>query len=139
MFPLIDFIDNYLPILIKIINSTIEQNEFLSLKMAEILAIFKKKVLNKESYRPVSLMSHIHIEGFWETFVLADWNILSRKLQSKSCGFRKNCNTQYVLIYILEKWKSMLDKGKYVGAAFMHLSKVFDAIDHDLFIAKLKA
>lgn len=64
MFPLIDFIDNYLPILIKIINSTIEQNEFLSLKMAEILAIFKKKVLNKESYRPVSLMSHIHIEGF---------------------------------------------------------------------------
>ena len=54
-----DAIDNYLPIVIKIINSSIEQNEFLNnVKMAEILPIFKKKgPLNKENYRSVSLLS----------------------------------------------------------------------------------
>ena len=64
---------------------------------------------------------------------------MSRELQSKLCGFRKNCNTQDVLNDIPEKWKSMLDKSKHVVAAFMNLSKLFYAINHDLFVAKLKA
>ena len=63
---------------------------------------------------------------------------MSKKLRSKLCGFRKNCITQYVLICMPEKWKSMFDEGKHVGAAFMNLSKVFGAINHDLLIAKLK-
>ena len=54
-----DFIDNYLPILIKIISSSIEQKEFVNLKMSEILPIFKKKVLNKDNYRPVSLLPYM--------------------------------------------------------------------------------
>ena len=40
---------------------------------------------------------------------------------------------------MLEKWKTSLDKGDYVGIIFMDLSKTFDTINHDLLLAKLKA
>ena len=40
---------------------------------------------------------------------------------------------------MLEKWKSVLDKGEYVCCLFMDLSKAFDTINHDLLLAKLKA
>ena len=42
-------------------------------------------------------------------------------------------------MYILEIWKNMLDKGGYVCAMFMDLSKALDTIHHDLMIAKLEA
>ena len=54
------------------------------------------------------------------------------------CGFRKNHNTQYSLISMLEKWKASLDK-EYVSIIFMDLSKAFDTINKDLLLAKLKA
>ena len=40
---------------------------------------------------------------------------------------------------MLELWKETLDNGKSVGAVFMDLSKAFDTLNHDLFIAKLEA
>ena len=38
---------------------------------------------------------------------------------------------------MLENWKNKLDKGGYVCAMFMDLSKGFETIHHDLMIAKL--
>ena len=54
-------------------------------------------------------------------------------------GFRKNHNTQHYLLKMLEKWKEALDKGNFVDAIFMDLSKAFDTLNHDLLIAKLEA
>ena len=64
---------------------------------------------------------------------------MSKKLLPKLCVIRKNYNTQYSLIYILEKWRSTLDKSKHVGAVFMDLSKDLDIINYNLMIAQLEA
>ena len=61
------------------------------------------------------------------------------KLSNLLTGFRKNHSTQHCLMYMLENWKNMLDKGGYVCAMFMDLSKAFYTIHHDLMIAKLGA
>ena len=37
----------------------------------------------------------------------------------------------------MERWKNTLDQNEYGGAILMHLSNAFDAINHDLLIAKL--
>ena len=54
-------------------------------------------------------------------------------------GFRKNHSTQHCLMSMLEMWKNTLDKGGYVSAIFMDLSKAFDTLNHNLLIAKLGA
>ena len=40
---------------------------------------------------------------------------------------------------MLEIWKNELDKGVYISAIFMDLSKVFETLNHNLLIAKLGA
>ena len=61
------------------------------------------------------------------------------KLSKLLTGFRKNHSTQHCLMSMLEMWKNTLDKGGYVSAIFMDLSKAFDTLNHNLLIAKLGA
>ena len=55
------------------------------------------------------------------------------------CGFRKNHNSQYSLLKIIEVWKKNLDEGYEIAVILMDLSKGFDTINHSLFLAKLQA
>ena len=133
-------IDIHLLIKTQIIIMSIDNNCYPEdLKLAEVSPVFKKKDdLNKENYRPISVLSHVskvfervmyqQIEGF-----------MKDKLSNLLIGFRKNHNTQHCLTNLLERWKKTLDKGGYIFAIFMDLSKAFDTLNHKLLIAKLGA
>ena len=54
-------------------------------------------------------------------------------------GYRKGFSTQEALLSLIEKWKNVLDKKGYGGAMLIDLSKVFDALNHNLLIAKFHA
>ena len=53
--------------------------------------------------------------------------------------WRKNYNTNHVLITLIENSKKALDVKFLVVTVLMDLSKAFDCIPHDLLIAKLHA
>ena len=46
-------------------------------------------------------------------------------------------STQDVLLVMIEKWKTILNKKFKVGALFMDLSKAFDTLDHFI-VGKIK-
>ena len=53
------------------------------------------------------------------------------------CGYRTGFSTQYALLTLIERWKFCLDKQRFAGALLMDLSKAFDTMNHEVFIAKL--
>ena len=133
-------IDVHVSLLTKIINSSIRNGCFPDeLKAAEVTPIFKKNDnLDKENYRPVSVLPHVS-KVFERIMYIQIQNIMEGKLSKVLKGFRKNHSTQHCLVNKLKKWKNTLDKGGFVCAMFMDLSKTFDTINHDLLIVKLGA
>ena len=58
------------------------------------------------------------------------------KISWKASYRRKSHSTQHCLVNMLEKWESTLDKGSFLCAMLMVLSKAFDTMDHDFSITK---
>ena len=133
-------VDAYLPHLTNSINYSIQHSNFSQeLKLSEVIPVYKKlDPLQKENYRPASLLPHV--SKIFERIIHKQiTNYMTDKLAHSITGFRKSHGTQNSLVVMLEKWKRALDKGDYVSALFMDLSKAFDTTNHDLLIAKLKA
>ena len=133
-------IDIHLPIMTQIINMSIDNNCYPDdLKLAEVSPVFKKKDdLDKENYRPVIILSHV--SKFFERIMYEQIeDFMEDKLSNLLTGFRKNHSSQHCLICMLEKRKKALDKGGYICAIFMDLSKAFDTLNRNLLIAKLGA
>ena len=124
----------------KLINYSFETRNFpSSLKQAQVIPIYKKKdPLDKQNYRPVSILPTI--SKIFERAIhdqLTDFfdNIFSPFL----AAFRKGFGCQTTLLRLVEDWKSALDQHKCVAAILMDLSKAFDCLPHGLLLAKLEA
>ena len=133
-------VDIHLPFITNSINLSIEKGCFPEeLKFAEVNPIFKKKDdLDREKYRPVSVLPHV--SNVFERIMYHQINdYMKDKLSKQLTRFRKNHSTQHCLSCMLDIWKKILGKGGYICAIFVDLSKVFDTLNHDLLIAKLKA
>ena len=126
-------VNAYLPHLTNSINYSIQHSSFpQKVKLSEVTPMYKKLgPLQKENYRPVSLLPHVS-KVFKRIIHQQITNYMTDKPAHSITGFRKLHGTQNSLVMMLEKWKSALDKGEYVSALFM-------VLNHDLLIAKLKA
>ena len=96
------------------------------------------KQLTKDNYRPISILPAV--SKVFEKIMYDQIEIyMNTHLSDYLCGFRKGYSTQYCLLSMLEKWKKALDKHNVAGGLLTDLSKSFDCLNHDLFIAKLEA
>ena len=89
------------------------------------------------NYRPVSILSNIS-----KTYERYLYNQISdffkEKFSNYQCGFRKGFSAQHCLLVMIEKWRKSIDKGGgSFGALLTDLSKAFNCLPHDLFVAKL--
>ena len=133
-------IDIHLSLITKIISFSFENGCFPDdLKLGEITPISKKNDdLDKENYRPASVL--FNVSNVFGKIIYSQTDVFTHdKLSNLLTGFRKNHSTQHGLMYMLENWKHMLDKGGYICAMFMDLSQAFETIHHDSMIGKLGA
>ena len=120
--------------------SVINKKFAVELKVADITPLHKKlETINKENYRPVSLLPVV--SKIFERVMLKQMKPFIELFLSKwLCGYRKGYNAQYALTAMVERLKKCLDeRGGIYGAILMDLSKAFDTINHQLLIAKLNA
>ena len=110
-------------------NNSLFSNKFSKyLKRADITPVFKKD----EKFLTVSKI--------YERCLYDQINEYFQPLFSKlQRGFRKGHIVQHCLLVLIEKCHKVLDKRGFAGLLRTDLSKVFDCIDHELLIAKLRA
>ena len=126
-------------VLTNCINKSVETGYFPdSLKLANVAPVFKKEDLfDKCNYRPVSilpLLSKVHEKVIYNQ--LCDYS--ESFLNNIICGFRKAHSTQHALFKLLQSWQQVLHNGGFIDTILMDLSKAYDCIPHNLWIAKLE-
>ena len=100
-----DSLSVYTKELTNIINNCLKDGLFRNeLKLAEVSPVFKKDDLNKENYRPVSILSHMS-KVFERIFYKQINRFMTSKFSPFLCGFRKNHNSLYSLLKTIEVWK----------------------------------
>ena len=122
------------------INNDITQNVFSEkAKAASVRPIFKKNELEKiENYRPVCILNCF--SKVYEKFLVEKFKpFINSFLSEYMAAYRKKYSTNHVLIRLIENWKKALDEKFLLGTVLLDLSKAFDCIPHELFIAKLHA
>ena len=91
------------------------------------------------NYRPISILpvlskvieTHVHdcLYGY-----LHEDNLL----HNTQSGFRTQHSCETALVHMIDSWLNALDCGKMVGVVLVDFKKVFDQVDHQILLSKLK-
>ena len=132
-----------LPSLTELLNLCISNKIFPFVwKVAKITAVFKGNGSRSDgnNHRPISVV--LVLSEVLETHIcdhLCDFlrsNGILHKVQS---GFRKSFSTETALIRLIDELLLSLDKDNVTGLVMIEYKKVFNLIDHTLFLQKLWA
>ena len=107
----------------QLFNQALTTGEFPSnLKNANVMPVFKKSnPLNKENYRPISVLPII--SKVFEKLMENQINLhIKSFLSPYLCGCRKGFNSRHVLTSLIERWQKSVDNKGYGGAVLMDLS-----------------
>ena len=137
-------IDALYPILLKIVNSIINESEFpKALKHAVITPILKSPKLDPEQYnhfRPVSslpFLSKISEKAIYDQLtVYLESNCLYSKFQS---AYRKHHSCETALIKLVDDLQKMTFENNNVLLILLDSSAAFDTVDHHILLEKLES
>lgn len=108
-------------------------------KQARLTPVFKRGVnTNKANYSLVSILTSLS-KLFEKVIYDQTWNVFHSVLSSNLSGYMKTHSCCTALLKMTEDWRISIDNKGAVATAAVHLSKAFDAINHSLLLAKLKA
>ena len=128
-------------ILSNLINKSVAQGVFHDpRKRSKILPVYKNKDKRSVSnYRPISILpviskvyERVLNRRLYEYF--SDNNILS----SSQFGFRSGASTEHALLKFTDDIQQCFDNNKIAIASIMDLSKIFDFVNHDILLTKLR-
>ena len=91
--------------------------------------------MDYQNYRPISLLSNI--EKILEKLMykrLYKFLNDSNFLYELQFGFRQNFSATHALINSTENIRQALDQGKIGCGIFVDLQKVFDTVEHEIFL-----
>jgi hypothetical protein len=119
--------------LVNLINTSFNEGKFPDcLKHAIITPIHKAGPKNEQgNYRPISILSTL--SKVLEKIIYNRLTIFLKGnggIDSNQYGFQKGSNTTSTLTDAIEYINNELDRGMYVVAIFVDLSKAFDTVDH---------
>lgn len=104
-----------------------------------ITAIFKKGSRKRASnYRPVSLTCILCKQ--LETFVrdhIVDHMKKNSLFSPKQFGFISGRSTSLQLLYVLEQWTQIIDRGGSLDCVYLDFMKAFDKVPHRRLLYKL--
>lgn len=109
------------------------------LKSAVVIPLFKKDDrLNKQNYRPISLLPNI-AKVFEKAIKSRILNFLIKNsyFSSKQFGFREGISTEDALLDFYTFLHKSLDDKMFCAALFVDITKAFDMVDHEILLKKL--
>ena len=124
-----------------IINRSFEEGVFSEfLKTAQVTPVRKKEeTLTISTYRPISLLS-VFSKILEKSMYNRLYSFLCKLklINTTQFGFRSQHSTKHALIILIETVKKYLDDGEIVYGVFIDLQKVFDTVNHEILLEKLK-